>query len=75
MNDSELREIVECAQDGDCAAVHKILEKFKPILLKNSFVNGKFDDDCFQELNIKLIKCITNFKFNDIHDIYIYFAA
>ncbi|MCG8538470.1 MAG: helix-turn-helix domain-containing protein [Clostridia bacterium] len=50
--------------------MEKVIEIFKPIIYKNSFTQGEFDEDCFQELNIELIRCIEKFKFNNIDDIH-----
>ncbi len=64
MSDKELKNLVILAQQKDSYALDKIVNSFKPCLIKNSIINGKFDEDCFQELNIKLIKCIYNFTFD-----------
>lgn len=64
MSDGKFVELFFLAKNGDTYAIDMILEKFKPCLIKNSIINGKFDEDCFQELNVKLIKCIYNFTFN-----------
>ena len=50
--------------------INEILKDFKPLIYKNSFINGQFDQDCFQELNIKLINCIKQFNFSPDMDIY-----
>ncbi|WP_432662340.1 helix-turn-helix domain-containing protein [Wukongibacter baidiensis] len=46
---------------------------FKPLIYKNSFTKGAFDEDCFQELNIELMRCIENFQFNNVSDLHSYF--
>ncbi len=71
----EFRDTIESAQKGDKNALEKILIMFKPIIYKNSFIKGYFDEDCFQELNIELIKCVERFKFDDIKDIHSYFEC
>ncbi|MGH4123486.1 MAG: helix-turn-helix domain-containing protein [Clostridium sp.] len=64
MSDREFQELFILAHNGDTCAVDKILNKFKPCIIKNSIINGKFDEDCFQELNLNLIKCIYKFTSN-----------
>ena len=64
MENMELEELFVLANNGDYFALDMLIDKFKPCLIKNSIINGIFDEDCFQELNIKLINCIYNFTFN-----------
>ncbi|MBB6218875.1 hypothetical protein HNQ80_005050 [Anaerosolibacter carboniphilus] len=73
MSDSFLRQLFDAAQNGDGDAIGVILEVFKPMIYKNSCINGYFDYDCFQELCIKFICCIKTFKFTNISDITKYF--
>jgi len=75
MEDRKLREVFHNAQNGDKDSIQKILEMFQPLVHKNSFIDGKFDEDYFQELNIKLINCIKSFEFSSIPvgDVYKYF--
>ena len=55
-------EVLYRAQTGDKEAVLQILEMFRPLLIKNSLVNGRFDEDLYQELRIELLKCIRGFR-------------
>ncbi|WMJ79871.1 helix-turn-helix domain-containing protein [Clostridium sp. MB40-C1] len=66
MSDKNFEELVISAHEGNTWALNEIVRKFKPCLIKNSIINGRFDEDCFQELNVKLIKCIYNFTFNSL---------
>ena len=49
------------AKEGDADAVLEILEMYKPLLIKNAIVNGRFDEDLYQELVSTLIQCIHRF--------------
>lgn len=73
MKDRELFLKFYKAQNGDEDSIKEILKEFEPLIYKNSFINGRFDQDCFQELNIKLIRCIKQFKFSPDMNIYKYF--
>ena len=50
------------AKEGNADAVLKILEIYKPLLIKNAIVNGRFDEDLYQELVSTLLQCIQRFK-------------
>ena len=50
------------AKEGNADAVLKILEIYKPLLIKNAIVNGSFDEDLYQELTAELLKCIRYFR-------------
>ena len=50
------------AKDGSESAVIELLELYKPLLLKESLHDGKFDEDLYQELCITLLGCIRNFR-------------
>lgn len=47
---------------GTLDAVLKILEIYKPLLIKNAIVNGRFDEDLYQELVSTLLQCIQRFQ-------------
>jgi len=50
------------AQIGVELAIVKIAEMYKPLLLKESIINGAFDDDLYQELCLTLLDCIKKIK-------------
>ena len=50
------------AKDGDQKAKEEIFLMYRPLLFKESCVNGIFDEDLFQELSATLIHCIRMFK-------------
>ena len=55
-------EVLYRAQTGDKEAVLQILEMFRPLLIKNSLVNGRFDEDLYHELRLDVLKCIRGFR-------------
>lgn len=55
------REILIRAKLGDETAKLEILEKYKPMLIKNSILNGRFNEDLYQEQCLVLMKCINQF--------------
>lgn len=54
-------DLLICAKIGDNVARSKLLEMYRPMLLKASIINGILDEDLFQEECIVLIKCIEQF--------------
>ena len=44
------------------SAIMALLEMFKPLLVKYAIINGRFDEDLYQELCITLLKCIQLFR-------------
>lgn len=50
------------SKEGNADAVLKILEIYKPLLIKNAIVNGRFDEDLYQELVSTLLQCIQRFQ-------------
>ena len=56
------QEILLQAQDGSNEAAEEILQRYKPLLLKEAICDGLLDEDLYQELCITLLKCIHNFR-------------
>ncbi len=55
-------ELLFRAKEGDMEAKAEIFEMYRPLLIKNALVNGRFDEDLYQELAIELMKCIRYFR-------------
>lgn len=73
MKDKEFNKIFYLAKNNNRKAQNDLIHIFEPLILKKSIVNGKFNEDCFQELCIKLFECISNFSYNSRIDILSYF--
>ena len=56
------KELLLQAKAGRESAIVSILEMYKPLLIKNSIINGRFDEDLYQELSITLLNCIRSFR-------------
>ena len=57
----DFKELLIRAQAGDPQAKEKILALYQPLLMKESVVNGGFDEDVHQELCVTLLTCIKLF--------------
>lgn len=56
------KELLLQAKAGRETAMISILEMYKPLLIKNSIINGRFDEDLYQELCVVLLGCILTFR-------------
>ena len=50
--------LLKSAQQSDVAALEEIICMYKPLIAKESILDGDFDQDLFQELQATLVKCI-----------------
>ena len=51
------KELLLRAQADDQQAKEKLLSLYQPLLMKESVINGIFDEDVYQELCITLLTC------------------
>lgn len=58
----EFEELLFRAKMNDKQAIEQITEIYQPLIIKNSLVNGVFDEDLYQELMVELLKCIQTFQ-------------
>ena len=56
------KEMLLQAKVGREPAVIALLEMYKSLLVKYAIINGRFDEDLYQELCITLLKCIQLFR-------------
>jgi hypothetical protein len=56
------KELLLRAKDGEAFAVERIAEMYRPLLIKESIVNGVFDEDLYQELWLTLLNCVRKIK-------------
>ena len=57
----KFEELLICAKLGDDNARQKLLEMYRPMLVKASIINGSFDEDLYQELCVVLVRSIAKF--------------
>lgn len=55
------KEVFLQAKTGQEGAMTLLLEMYKPLLIKYSIINGRFDEDLYQELCITFLKCVRLF--------------
>lgn len=62
MEATEFQGILIKAVKGDKTAISRILEIYDPLICKNSYINGIFDDDLKQHISLHVVKKILEFK-------------
>lgn len=55
-------DLLVMAKNGSEEAKVELLEMYKPLFIKNAIVNGRFNEDLYQELCETLLKCIICFQ-------------
>ena len=63
--DLQLKNLCILVNEGDKVALFKITSEFENLIIKNSFDNRRFNEDCYQEQMVRLTKCAQNFKYED----------
>ena len=56
------KELIIRAKRGENNAIEELLEMYRPLLTKESIVEGVFDEDLYQELCYRFIQCIDKFE-------------
>lgn len=56
------RELILSAQKGKENAFETLFTMYRPLIMKESIVNGSFDEDLFQEQCEVFIKCVKCFR-------------
>ena len=62
MNDKEFLAILQKAVRDEEFAILEIIKMYENLIIKNSFVNGRFDSDCKAYIESCFIKAIKNFE-------------
>ena len=56
------KDMLFSAKQGDREAMETLLETYRPLMLKESIIDGEFDEDLFQELQIVFMHCVKMFR-------------
>ena len=62
MSDKEFVEMLQKAIAGDSQAMVGVIELYEKLICKHSYIDGKYDEDCAAEIQVKLITAIPKFK-------------
>ena len=58
----DFKELLIRAKRGEQSAQEKLLEMYKPLLLKEAIIDGVLNEDLYQELCYRFICCIDAFE-------------
>ena len=58
----KLRDLLILAKLGDRGAMETLLKTYRPLMLKAAIIDGEFDEDLFQELQIAFMHCVQVFR-------------
>lgn len=58
----DFSEMLSAAKAGNKQAITDMLNMYQPLLIKESIVDGSYDEDLYQELCITLLRCIDYFR-------------
>lgn len=61
-HEMNVKDMIALAKLGDCGAVEMLLELYRPLMLKESIIDGELDEDLFQELQIVFMHCVQRFR-------------
>ena len=56
------QELIIRAKRGENSAIEELLEMYRPLLTKESIVEGVFAEDLYQELCYRFFQCIDKFE-------------
>ena len=62
ISDKEFVIILDKAVNGDINAIYQIIDIYDELIRRNSMINGRFNQDCRDYIEEKIIKEITKFK-------------
>lgn len=57
----KFRDMLTLAKLGDSNSMELLLEIYQPLMLKEAIIDGVFDEDLFQELQIVFVHCVKVF--------------
>lgn len=57
----DFTQLLISAKAGNQASIAALMEMYSPLLFKESVVDGCFDEDLLQELQLTLLLCIKKF--------------
>lgn len=58
----DFKELLIRAKRGEKYAQEELLKMYQPLLMREAIVEGVFDEDLYQELCYRFIRCVEVFK-------------
>ncbi|AIQ31604.1 DNA-directed RNA polymerase [Paenibacillus sp. FSL P4-0081] len=57
----EVFELIKLSQEGNTQAETELIQRYEGLIYKLSWHNGKFNEDCKQQLTIEFIMAVRRF--------------
>ena len=67
MTQQDFESILNGAIQGDLKAFECLLDSYQPLIRKYSYVNGRFDEDLYQQLIFRVLTQIRKFDDSKIN--------
>lgn len=64
MMQQDFESILNGTIQGDLKALECLLDLYQPLIRKYSYVNGRFDEDLYQQLIFRTLKQVGKFEFS-----------
>lgn len=65
MMQQDFESILNGTIQGDLKALECLLNLYQPLIRKYSYVNGRFDEDLYQQLIFRTLKQVRRFELSD----------
>ena len=62
MSEKDFIMLIRRATEDDETAVYEIIQMYEKLIHKNSYISGKYDEDCKSYIEIKLMTAIKKFR-------------
>lgn len=69
MTQQDFESVLSEAIQGDRKALECLLNLYQPLIRKYSYVNGRFDEDLYQQQIFQVLKQVEKFEFSDKADV------
>ena len=64
MTQQDFENVLNGAIQGDLKALEYLLDLYQPLIRKYSYVNGRLDEDLYQQLIFRMLKQVRRFDFS-----------
>lgn len=64
-----MKDFIAKVKTGDSKSTEELLQLFDSYIRRKSYIDGQFNEDCYQELRIKLLDCVRKFSYDKINNI------
>lgn len=59
---ANFKDLLVQSKFGDTAAITELFMLYRPLLLKNSILDNRLDEDLYQELSLVFLRCVEKFR-------------